>query len=190
MVSSSKRAKQVWSLVAVIIVVVAVIVALVLIGNLVFKNQEQRISSNEGQTVVRSMDCVAKQPQDAFFQDELATEAEHEIKVTYRNNDANKISYVYDGEYATFNDAEDAEAKLHADYNIYMKDLADSFSPNFSVIEDELKVSLFADAYDLGSATARMFFITPEEFENMEDYNIDDLKQIYESKGFQCEFDD
>ena len=156
-----------------------------------FQTKEVRISTTEPNETSGALVCESKNPKDPFFTTDNAKEVEHEIKVTYYNDKANTFFYTYDAEFGSYNDADDAEAKIHADYNIYMASNVNDFEDNFAAIEDETKAEIYAEAGNLGSKTARIFFMSQEEFDQFESgYQIDQLKKLYESKDFQCEVDD
>ena len=188
--STSAKSKKIWSLVATLIVIIAVGVILILIVNLVFQDKEEHISASETVTKVKTLECEAASPETAFFVSENATDPEHQLKVTYQGSVANTFYYTYEADFATPEAAETASAELHADYNTYMKSNASDLSPNFSNIQNQVLVSLFGPAKDLTAASAALFFISPEEYDQLTNYDIDKLTQIYQSKGFSCETED
>ena len=193
MAKFSKKAQKRWSMVAIIIVIVAVAVLVVLLLSTLFQNREQRVTDTSVNTSVSTgvLDCTASSPEGALFVAENPREVEHEIKVSYQGTKADKFFYTYEAEFTDAAGADDAEARIHSDYNLYMGSYMDDFDNSFAANGDEMKAQVFAAASDLGSYTARVFLMSPEEFEQFDGkYEIADLEKFYEGKGFRCEMDD
>lgn len=188
--SQKSKANKIGSYIAIALVAASIIIVLILLGNSLFHNTEQRTSDSDAIVALRALECTAPDPAEAFFNATYAVDVQHQVKVTYRNDIAESFFYSYAGTYASNDAASQAEARLHADYNIYMKSAAEDFTPTFSVVDDTLRIALFSPASELGSATAKMFFISPEEFTDLERYDINAIEQIYTSKGFSCKFAD
>ena len=62
-----------------------------------------------------------------------------------------------------------------------------SLYPTFSVVENRLKISLYTEYRKLNTMNAILFFINADEYQGLGDYSVDDLKNLYENKGFSCE---
>ena len=182
--------KKMASLIATGIVIIAVSIGLGAAVFMLFRGEETHISTNTAETIIKSLVCNAANPKNPFFISETAENYNHEIKVTYRGETADKISYMYDGVYVSNSVADTAGASLHADYNIYMGEngvYQESLYPTFSVVDNKLKVSLYADYKKLNSVTAKLFFINAEEFHDLDNYSAEELSNLYAEKGFSCE---
>lgn len=179
--------KKIWSTVATGIVVLAVLVALVAVFWDFFKSKETHISNKTTDIKVGVLNCEAGQPVDPFFASNTVLNSDHELKVIYGGGGIEKINYIYNGEYASNDAADKAGSQLHADYNIYMSKDAESLYPTFSVVENKLKISLYVEYRKLNTKNATLFFMNADEYQDLGDYSIDDLKSLYENKGFSCE---
>ena len=182
--------KKIISSAATWIVAIAVSIALSVVAFMLFGSKETHISTSTAETIIKSLVCNAANPKNPFFISETAENYNHEIKVTYRGETADKISYVYDGVYVSNSVADTAGSSLHADYNIYMGEngaYQESLYPTFSVVDNKLKVSLYTEYGKINSVIAKLFFINAEEFHNLDNYSIEDLGNLYAEKGFSCE---
>lgn len=192
MTELKKKSKneKLMSSIATWIVIIAVSIGLGVAVFMLFRGEETHISTGTVETLIKSLVCNATNPKNPFFVSDTAEEFNHEIKVTYHGETADKISYIYDGTYASNNMADTAGAALHADYNIYLGEngvYQESLYPTFSVVDNKLKVSLYADYKKLSSVTARLFFINAEEFHDLNNYSAEELGNLYAEKGFSCE---
>lgn len=193
MAKLSKSTQKWLSVAATVLVVIAAVAIIILLGNLAFGGREEHYTATTPDVEIKVLDCESASPSDPFFTSDLALSADHDIKVTYMGDTVRRFFYTYEGDFASTDAANQGEAKLHADYNTYMGAAADSLSPTFSIIDDgtELKVTLVTEADLLNSATAKLFYFTPEEYSSLgSTINIQDLANIYQSKGFHCDFDD
>lgn len=191
----SKREKQVnrgLSIFAVVLVVLAVVVAVGLAVSQMFVTRDEvTTEAYTPEVKVRAVDCETRTPKDAFFKTpEDALEADHELKMTYSGEMAQKIQYTFETDYATPEEAAKAETELHGDYNKFMAQYAGDFTPHFALDGDDLKISLITDTKELAPDTAKLFFITPEEYAALNNYKVEELVKIFQNKGFHCEYDD
>ena len=169
------------------IVVLAVLIAAVAIFSSFLKSEETYISAETSGIRVGALNCKTSQPSDSFFVSNTALNNDHELKVTYSGERIGRINYIYNGEYDSNDTADTAGSLLHADYNIYMGENAESLYPTFSVVENKLKISLYTEYQKLNAKNAKLFFMNADEYHESSNYSIHDLKKIYESKGFSCE---
>lgn len=182
--------KKIISSTTIWIVAIAVSIALSVAAFMLFGSKETHISTSKTETTIKSLMCNSADPKNPFFVSETAETNNHVVKVTYRGEIADKISYNYDGSYTSSSVADTVGSSLHADYNIYMgKNGAyqESLYPTFSVVDNKLKVSLYTEYNKVNSVTAKLFFINAEEFHDLDNYSIEDLKNLYVEKGFSCE---
>lgn len=185
----SKKTSYWLTIFSTLLVVIAAMGLIALVLSQIFRVDEQHVKTPVEEVTTYWVECEAKAPQDAFFTAPAsATENDHELKIIYKDGQAEKISYEYDSEYENNNAAIDAEAELHARYNNFMGVLQDDFAPRFSRDADELKITMVADTEEIGRDTAKVFFINTEEFDSLKDYDLEKLLEIYQSKGFKCEY--
>lgn len=186
----TKKTKKTWGTVALALGLTAV-AALVIFGvTQLFVPRETISTPTSTSSSINALVCEAEDPQEKFFATDGAVSVDHVIKATYVDSVADKISYTYEADYGSPEAATKAEAQLHADYNIFMGKNGDDFTAQFMPMGDELKISVFAETKNLGSLTSRVFFINTEEFEELKDYDVQDLAKIFQRKGFSCEFDE
>lgn len=100
-----------------------------------------------------------------------------------------KLNYLFDGTYASAEAASKANDVLHADYNIYMAIDAEKLTPNFSIVDNTLKINLFANRNQMDTKVGKLFFLNDAETENFAKYKDEDLKELYQNKGFSCELE-
>ncbi len=186
---TTKKKKQTWKTV-VLGVGLLVLAALAAFGlSQLFITKETKTFTGTGVTTTNVMVCEAEQPAEAFFAPTGAMDVQHTVKMTYYDKDVTEIAYEYEADFGSPDAANAAEARVHADYNIFMGKYADDFSAQFMPMGDELKITVFAKAENLGSETSRVFFISPEDFASLETYKVDDMVNIFRRKGFACEAD-
>ena len=187
--TKSNRTNKWLSIFSTLLVVVAIIVVIALVVNQAMIGSEQHISRSTPETVISWVECDATNPTGGFFTTpDTALDNDHDLKIIYHGDNAERISYEYESGYPSYVDATEAEAKLHADFNEFTGNLAESFNPSFARDGDELKIKLISDFSELSRDTAELFFISNEEFDSMQDYNVKKLVEIYQSKGFHCEY--
>ena len=173
-------------------VIFGAIVLFVGLLSVVLSQKETNITEKDYEPTVNALYCEASEPTDPFFESASVINDSHEIKVIFRNGGAFKLSYNYYGVYNTEGAADAAHTRLHADYNIYMgsnETDQESLYPTFDFDGSKVKVNLFAEVgSSLNLVTARLFFLSVDEFESLAEYSEEDLKNVYEDKGFSCTF--
>lgn len=161
-----------------------------------FGNGEERRTSTNISTSSSYIDCTATQPEDAFFSSDLSANANQKIKVTFNNEGIDKIAYTYTGKFATSEIAEEESGRMTFDYNTFMGQQTPYnrgvLSPAFSPIENKLVVNLFMANKYFDNNTAKLVFLSPDEYSRISEIESVDnlmveLKKIYESKMFICE---
>ena len=188
--AKKSKTKKIWSGIAFGIVLFCALFLLFFGLTQIFESHETH-TSREVQTVeAEIMVCEAAAPRDPLFSVEGAEDVEHEIKVTYKNGLADKISYELQAELNSPEAAEHAEATTHATYNNFMGTNASDFSANFMPIGDDYKLNITADIDKLTPTSARIFFIEREQFESLKEFGIDDIKRFIQTAGFHCEQED
>ena len=169
------------------VIAIGAVLAVILILYL-SAGKEIRTSSFDTDSVVEFLDCETTSIDNAFFASDIAINSHHEIKVTFSNNDPDKISYSYFGEFLSDDIAETENAKMHANYNKYMGATVDPnvLTPTFSRVNNTVTVNLYSKIKDLSSVVGVFFFLNPEDAVNLKNYSYDKLVSLYNLRGFSC----
>ena len=175
-------------------IVLCIVAILAVALSLLFGKKETKISEEKEDVTMGALYCKSTHPNDAFFVSETATKGEHEVKITFRGEGADKFSYIYYGTYGTENEADHDRSAMHADYNIYMGENGveqGSLTPTFTYNGASTKINLFAErGSSLNAVTARFFFLSGDELDKVGEYSKDDLEKLYVKKGFSCTFNE
>lgn len=186
-----------WSKIGIAgLILAAIIIGLVwfFVGN----GTENKTHSNEN-TVSSYIDCNSAHPTNSFLYSDLSNNPNHELKATFNEWDINTLSYTYTGSFANARTAEEESSRLLTKYNTYMGQETSYknsvLSPAFSPVNENLAINLFMARKYLDRNTAKLFFLSEAEYEEIEklnDYNeiLNKLKTFYQEKGFICEVKD
>lgn len=184
--SESKDKKQNHNKVIVFFILIAMIAIILYI----FTNGRETHIKNSGNSYsIEILYCFNNNPAHSFFSDNNIIDNKHEIKITYRKNEANNISYTYTGVFSSKEKADNVNAILHAKYNTYMGQYNLSptiLGPVFSVVENKFKINLYASIDSINSIVSELFFLDSNEATKLKNESIDELKTLYINKGFQC----
>lgn len=179
---------------AVIIAVIAAIIT-VTIFLLTYKKETRIIESyDDGDT--SSLVCTSRKNDNefSFFYSETAIRTEHTLKLVYSDKIITKISYEYEGEYDTGENAEKDSGHLHAIYNIYLSDHGvdhEILSPVFQFTDNKALIRLYLDDYGkMNSAIGKVFYIGSGMIDSVGKNSPEETKKIYENKGFSCIMND
>ena len=172
-----------WWITAIVMVALALVIAVV------FRTEETYVSGGETTVNISSVECVSSTAETLLFDSKDAQRVENEIKMTFKSDYLDNISYNYTG---TFNNNESAEvmkSNFHANYNMYMgKNNVDPeiLNPIFADIKTKVNISLYVARDKMNQVIADLFFLTADDIARKEDFTASKLKKIYESKGFTC----
>lgn len=164
-------------------------IILAVIWLLTYKQESQTTSTIENGDY-SALECTASDPSDPFFTFATTQEVTHSIKILFTEGKLNDVMYKYDGVYASKEEAENAEAWLHADYNEYLGANGvdrQSLSPTFSVNDNKLMISVYAEAKKINDVVARIFFLDTDASNKVKNFSLKDYKLLYETKGFACQ---
>lgn len=176
---------------AAILALIVLLIALV-IWFLTYK-KESYTSTDMQDSNYEALECESMEPSEPFFAFETAQRSKHDVKILFLNSNVKEMSYKYEGTFNSDTSAENAEARMHADYNKYMGANgvnAEILNPVFSVNKSKLYISLYAEAKKVNKTVAKMFFVKDEEFDKIGDFNVKTFKKFYEDKGFACKTHD
>lgn len=157
---------------------------------LLFYTNETHVTMVEDEVETSVLVCRAMTVlDDSFFDTSNVLNVEQEVKTIFNDNMPDKLNYLYSGDYVSAEGASKANDLLHADYNIYMADKAESLTPTFSIIDNKLRINLFADKNQMNSRVGKLFFLSNEEVADFVKYKAEDLMKLYQNKGFSCELE-
>ena len=171
--------------------VVLLVFLCVLGGFFLLRGTETRETSNKENYVISALICTASSPENVFFSSKLATSVKHTVKVTFKDEKADKISYSYEGELENNEKAESVMSAFHANYNIDMSNNGrdpESLTPSFVASDKTVRINLYSTVDNLNSAVAKFFFLTSEEQGKIATYSRKTVQKIYEKVGFKCEY--
>lgn len=180
--TEKRRSKTGW------IIGGVVVVAVILLSILLWPKGSY-VSDGGRVTKVIALDCKATYLEDAFFKSEVAQRSTHEIRAIFKDNKFADISYIFEATYNSSEAVESENARLHADYNIYMSENGQSqelLEPSFANIKSKLKITLYGNKKRLNSVTAKLFFLDIEGAQNIDKYSVDELEKVYKKKSFSC----
>ena len=175
-------------------VVLMLIVGAVCLTIWLLTNQrETRISTTTETGNYGSLICTSSSPSEPFFVSKNVQRFTHEVTAMFTNEHLKDVSYKYEGTYSSTGTAETAMAELHADYNKYMANggvYQEKLNPVFTTDKTKVRVSLYAEPEKLNSVVAKLFFLSDDDLSKLSKYSQNDLKKVYEKKGFSCKIHD
>lgn len=152
-------------------------------------NRETRISEDVSYGAIASLECESTKSEDAFFKPYGAIRVKHKIISTFKGDNFDNMSYEFEGVYNSEDRATSAEAWLHADYNSHFRDTdvnPESYSPNFAVLKNKVRIAIYADRRKLNNMIAPIFYLFSEDYNKLEKLSREDFEKVYENKGFAC----
>lgn len=177
---------------AMIFVVVMIVLAVCMI--FIFREKRTYTIETKEDTIMNSLYCNSENPEDSFFVSPSAIDTMHYVKIIFRNSIPDKFEYDYVGTYSNESAADTARSELHADYNKYMGSVGvypENLYPIFEYDGAKAKIKLYAEKGGaLNSATAKLFYLSTDEFGKLDSYSADDLKTLYGKKGFSCNYNE
>ncbi len=176
-----------------ILAIIVLVGLIIMVAWILSNGKETRETTEVGQGDYNALTCTSSTVENAFFASSDAQRFSHEVKVLFYGESLKELSYRYDGTFSSNSVAENVEAWMHADYNMYMGKngvYQESLNPVFSVNKSKLIVSLYAEAKKFNLAVAKLFFVDEENFAKLDSYKANDYKKMYEEKGFSCEIHD
>ena len=178
-------------------VIVAAIVAIIatIIFLLTYK-KETRITESYDDGDTSALVCTSQKndSEDIFFYSETATSVRHTIKLVYSDNKISKMSYEYDGEYNSEEEAKKDSGHLHTIYNLYLGDRGvnhEILSPVFQFTGNKALIRLYLDDYGkMNTPIGKVFYIGSGLVDTIGKNSPKETKKIYENKGFSCIIND
>lgn len=184
-----KKKKNTGGIIAIVIFLAFVVGIIIFLVNL-FNEKTTYTTADDQVTETTSLYCTteSKNIDGAFFDLSDSESAKQAIKVIFKNKKIDNIAYNADINYTDNKKAVNREAELNVKYGLYMQDNGremTDFSPNFSVNDTNVKISLFATMKQLNSVFAKIFLIDTND--SLSSYSPKVLSTLYNTKGFKCE---
>ena len=176
--------------VALVAVSLILIFIICLVIYLLSTTRETIITADREMTSINILECKSISPKEPFFKTN-AEKSLHEIKITFRDDAISKIAYNFTGTYQTAKQASDDRLRSSIDYTLYISDNglnSNGVSDTFNAIDNTMRIYLVAELQDLNAGMAKFFFISSEEYPRMSGLSNSGLADIYENKGFACEY--
>ncbi len=181
-----KSKKRLVTILSILLAIFAILIILMLMNS----KESHTTNENNSSQITSSLVCSFYNPVNSFFNSENADSISEEIKMIFKDNNMDKLFYSFIGKYNSAILAEQDEVELHAKYNKYMGENnypQDSLSPSYSLSDNKLHITLFADSYkDINTITAKFFSIDKEDIAKVGHLTLEELGQFYKEKGFSC----
>ena len=169
-----------------VVILLAVAATMTALFYFLFRGNESYSSTGGSIDSSDVLSCYSSAPIDPFFSADSSTYTKHEIKIILKDGSADKIYYSFYGKYASGDDAANAEAALHAKYNLYFSETSvkpETLSPKFASVDTETRIHLYATAKEINSTTKKFFFIATD---GSGDMTLSNLRKNYAEQGFVC----
>ena len=176
------------------LIVVAIIIALVAVVASILTGSTVNTSEEKISESTTSLSCESKSPTDGFFDLEGVVKAEHEVKVLFDSNDKIKeMMYTLDAKYPKDTKLNVEQAKYSVKYDTFMDEHSldrDAVAADFGRTDESVKVKLHIEAKRLNNMTAKLFFLTSDDYANLGGQKGEKLMKAYQGKGFSCKYKD
>lgn len=185
---NKKKNKKSSIVYAIIIAVIAGLMALVIY--MLTNKKETHTYRTQDNGEISALVCTTNDNESSFFASETASSINHTVKLIYKDNKVEKISYEYDGKYNSSEEAKHDDAVLHAKFNIYLGEHnieQDVLTPVFQHNGDGVTIRLYLDNYnEMNSAIGKIFYIGSGIKDTVAKNSLEETKKIYENKRFSC----
>lgn len=188
--TEEKTNSKKWCGVAAIILIIIAISAIVYWIYIPMKGDEKKISYDQDETSLPFLYCIARTTDDMFFDFSGANNVSQTVKAVFDGDKMDAISYTADVSYDNNETAEKQGSSYHHNYYKYTTGRDENFkgiSYHFAVIDNRAKVDLYAEASKLNQFNAKLFSLDSKS-DGSFNYSDDNLKALYENKGYTCRF--
>lgn len=137
-------------------------------------------------SVSSSLFCSATTPKNPILTANSESTS-YKVYALFLDKKLDNIYYEYNGAFTDAQSAKTAEATLHADYNIYAGSHgfnAESYTPSFTIRDNSLKISLYAEANELTSSALPIFFLNKST--SLDQLTEDKIESQLKSNNFTC----
>ena len=167
----------------------AALVLLVVVVVVMMSPKEINNSTGDNTKSIGSVECIKNTDAGAFLMNENASSSKHTIKATFRDENIDKMSYTYEADFATEEQAKTELSTLHASYNTFMGDVGldiELLTPNFSSFGNDVVINLYATKSNMKEGLAKLLFVSADEMRKMPSTSMEEFTKIYSAKGFKC----
>lgn len=152
-------------------------------------DKETHVSEDSVYPNTFALVCEAGAIEDAYFHGEDAESESNKIKVLFEEERPKQLFYSYLGEYGSEKIADSRKIEFHSKYNHFLGEHTMSqnrMMTTFSQIDNNVRIDVYTDVDELTRDSSAFFFINDDEVNNYLNYKSDEMKKIYENKGFSC----
>lgn len=179
---------------AVIIAVVAIIIVLLTYRKETHITDEYENNNTSALVCTTNDNSHDDENDKTFFYSDVTNDVKHTVKFVYSNGKVDKLSYEYEGEYNSEEEAKKDSGHLHTRYNLYLGDRGvnhEILTPVFQYTGTKAMIRLYLDDYEkMNSVIGRVFYIGNGMVDTIEKNSAEETKKIYENKGFSCIIND
>lgn len=186
--SDEKLKKWKW---VVSIVTILIVISCTVGGFFLFRGSETRETANKESYAITALVCKANSPEAAFFSSNLANSVVHTVKITFKDDNADKISYSYEGKFENAEKAESIKTSFHIKYNSDMNENGldpEGLTPSFVATDNTVRINLYAAVGNLNATVAKLFFLNSDKQDKFQTYSEKAIQKYYEKVGFKCEY--
>lgn len=188
--STQGKTRKSTKFIPIIIVIILLLLGVFTISFFLSDTSRTQTTVKTESETVSMLKCTSKIVENPFFQAKAATTAEHEVKISFKDDVISKISYTYQGKFSSTEIAKESSAKMHADYNTYMGKDSEKLSPHFNNIDSEVSIALYSEMTHIDSKNAKLFFLNDEMLSKLTKLDQKSLRDYYANKGFTCKYAD
>ena len=184
-----KNRYNIFMAVSVVMLVAAVVGAILVV--FLWPREVRTSESLDEPTSIASLVCETDYMVQPFFSDTAAKTQRYVIKTTYQDGEFSNVSFSYVGIFGSDEEADAAESKMHAKFNLFMYDYnldPEKYDPNFRNLENEARVDLFSSAKNMSDAFVHVILSYNDAAYTFVKSGHEDLSSIYNKIGYSCEY--
>ena len=172
--------KMIYAIVGILLILIAIVLIILFLlrGSTTFGD------TTKTDIVTESLSCESSDFDYPIFSYDESDKKNLKINMLFGEKKLDTLSLMYRLYYNDNNKIIASEAANHADMNeSFSKDgmQADSFGASYALLDDSMQMTLNVNKKQIDGVSSKYFLL--EEANN---YNKDNLKKHYESKGFKC----
>lgn len=184
-----QKSNSIWVFIATFVVVGLIALLITLLNYKSEKNTSVDFSTSEKGVLV----CDAGPLEGSFFSVENASQVQHQVKVSFTDDQVTKFFYMYSGKLKDEDAAERGSTDMNIKYDKYLgvhkSKVADELSATFNHPETSVRIDIFTGAKGIDPTTATFFFLDSEKLNELMKKDGDGLKKYYEEKNFDCKYE-
>lgn len=182
--------RKIITRILVIFGIVAFVVAIAIVV-LMMNERETRFSTQHMPVKQTMLQCTAATPiAPFFFTSENTNSPNYTFKFLYNDDDITSASFTYKVSFASSEVAADELSRMQIKYYQYIEKTnisSNNLTPVFYRNNDDISISLYFEDRYLLPNISDLLSLTKDEATRLKEYDVQNLKEIYDSKGFACE---